>query len=213
MAIFKYGKIAKADPAKGMYTVEIDEDGIQTKMIPVLTNNSKGTKFESPLKVGEHVSVLMDDQFEDGVVLGAIYSDKDKPANGAGENVWRTTFEDGSFIKFDKSKGEFTVSTKGDVKVVAAKNVDVQTTAKVVVNAAAAVEVTAPQVTITGNVAITGALSVTGAISMGGAATVAGALTVAGNVTGADVLAGPISLTNHKHPDTTSGGTTGPSIP
>lgn len=184
--MFKFGFISKADPEKGMYSVTIDEDDIVTKMIPVVTKNSKGTKVESPLKVGEHVAVLMDAHFEDGVILGAVFSEKDTPAGGAGENVWRTTFEDGSYISFNKSSGTLTVNTQG----------------KVVIQSASDVEITCTKLKVTGNVEITG--SVSGA-----------SISATGNIetsTG-DVKAGIISLKTHKHPDLTSGGTTGTPIP
>ena len=183
--MLKIGIIEECQPEKGLYRVRLDEDDIKTKFIPVCVPNSKTTKFEAPLEVGEHVACLMDERAEDGVIVGAIYSEADKPETGAGENVWRTTFADGSYVMFDKNSGELTVNTKG----------------KVIVESASDVEITCTKMKVTGDVEVTG--SITGSNGMD----ITGAISATGNIesTGGDVKALTVSLLTHVHGGVTSG--------
>jgi phage baseplate assembly protein V len=183
--MLKFGIIEECQPDKGLYRVRIDEDDIKTKFIPVVVPNSKSTKFEAPLEVGEHVALLMDERAEDGIIVGAIYSEADKPENGAGENVWRTTFADGSYIKFDKSSGDLTVNTKG----------------KVIVESASDVEITCTKLKVTGDVEVNG--SITGSNGL----EVTGKIEATGNIesTAGDVKALTISLLTHVHGGVTPG--------
>lgn len=137
MKMLKFGVISDVKPESALYRVKLTEDDITTAFIPVLVTNSFKTKTESPLSVNEHVAVLMDENSENGVILGAIYSSADMPADDAGEDIFRTTYEDGSVVSFDKSKGEYTLDMKGDViiKVTGSKKVkitgDVEVTGKI----------------------------------------------------------------------------------
>lgn len=135
--MLKFGIITEAKPEKGTYRVKFPDDGLVSSFLPVLNLNTLRTKTEAPLSVNEHVAVQMDDNCEYGVILGAIYSTADEPANNAGKDIFRTTYEDGSVISFDKSKGEYTIDVKGDViiKTVTGKKVkitaDVEVTGKI----------------------------------------------------------------------------------
>ena len=59
--------------------------------------------------VGEQVACLMDENAEDGVVLGAIYTTEDTPLNTS-EQEAAANFEDGSFANIDKETQTLTLS-------------------------------------------------------------------------------------------------------
>ena len=76
-----------------------DLEGLKTKPIPVIQSSTGLDKSFSMPKVGEHIAVLMDENMEDGVVLGAIYSEKDVPP--AIGNKRYLLHEDGTLISYD----------------------------------------------------------------------------------------------------------------
>lgn len=193
--MLKFGIISDAKPDKGLYRVKIDEEDITTDWLSVLARNTLKVKDEIPLYVNEHVALLMDEMCENGVILGAMWSEADTPASGAGEDIYRKTFEDGTFIQYDKGTGEVTVDGKGSVIVKSAKNVEI-TCSKLIVNNK--VEITG-DVKITGNTDITGLLDVTQDITS----------------SGGDVVAFPVTLKTHKHAYVAPSGPaiTGPSQP
>ena len=146
-ALIKFDVISECKPESGLYRVKIDEDDMVTRFIPVINLNTLKTKSESPLSVNEHVACLMDSRCENGVIIGAIYSSVDTPADGAGEDIFRTTYEDGSIISFDKSKGEYTLDMKGDIIL------NVNSTKKVKING---------DIKVTGDIDVTGKITATG---------------------------------------------------
>ncbi len=135
--LIKFGVVSECKPESGLYRVKLEEDDMTTRFIPVLNVNTLKKKDENPLSLNEHVCCLMDERCENGVILGSIYSSADTPAEGAGENVFRTTYEDESYVSFDKSTGTYTIDVKGDViiKVPNSKKVkitgDVEVTGKI----------------------------------------------------------------------------------
>ncbi|MDD3688023.1 MAG: hypothetical protein PHE56_14840, partial [Bacteroidales bacterium] len=69
-------------------------------------------KFYALPDIGEHVACLMDDNSEEGVILGAIYSALDEtPVNSKTQLMIK--FEDESFINFNKETGILTLKFKG----------------------------------------------------------------------------------------------------
>lgn len=182
--MIKFGTISKIDVKKGYYCVDIDEDEITTKAIPVICLNTKNKKDESPLEQGEHVAVLMDEHFEDGVILGSIYSEADTPPSDASEDVYRTTYQDGSYVKFDKSTGEYTINAKGNVIIESAKDV----------------KITCTKLELSGDLSVTGKIDATQDIATSGGDVKAGIIT--------------LKLHKHPYTDTPVGAsTTSPAIP
>lgn len=179
----KYGTISKIDAKKGFYCVDIDEDDITTKPIPVIVANTKNKKDEAPLEQGEHVAVVMDEHMEDGVILGAIYSDVDTPPADASTDIYRTTYQDGSKVMFDKSTGTYTIDVKGDVVIKSAKNV----------------KVTCTKLELNGDLSVTGKIEATQNISTTGGDVKAGTVSLKTHV--------------HPYVNGTSGATTSPPTP
>lgn len=143
--------------------------------------------------VGEMVACLMDRDYENGVVLCALYSSADQPPAGASVDTWIKQFSDGTVISYNRSTHALVASLAGS----------------------GTAEVTAPgglnlngvkidshgNVTIPGTTTITGDTTIAGTTTMEQSASVSGDLSVSGDVTGS----GGISLTEHVHGGVASG--------
>ena len=175
--MLKFGIVSEIDEQKGLSRVKFDDQGIVSGWLPVLQKNTLKNQDEAWLDVNEHVACLMDENLEHGVILGAIYSEGELPVT-KNKNVRSVKFEDGSFVKFDRTAKKLTISCEGDVEVVKAVNVNIKASTKIKLDSD--VEVTG-KLTVTNNIE-----SSTGIIK---------ALV-------GDVKAGPlqISLMTHVHP-------------
>ena len=58
--------------------------------------------------VGEQVKVLLDENGEDGVILGAVYSDVDKPSF-SDKDVRGTKFSDGAEFSYNRTSHTLTI--------------------------------------------------------------------------------------------------------
>jgi len=82
---------------------------MQSWWLPVLVPKSQNDKAYWMPDIGEMVVCLMDEHFEDGAVLGAIYSSIDKPpASSADKYHW--TFKDGATFDYDRSSHALAVT-------------------------------------------------------------------------------------------------------
>ena len=205
--MLRFGVISEIDPANGRARVEFAEDGITTAFLPYAVAKTSKDKYYFAPDVGDQVACLMDENAEDGIIVGSIYSDVDKPASDVqGADVVGIQFADGVKVIYDRASSSLTIDAPKTLKIVCQQSVTVESkTAKV----------TAPDgVEIVGDTTIRGSLAVIGDMTGNGGLNVQGNVTAGGDIeTQADVKAGVISLIAHKHPDLTSGGTTGPSIP
>lgn len=197
---FKEGIVYAAKP--GFAQVQFpDLDGLVSAWLPLVVKKTLKDKECFTLDGGEQVACLLDDNFENGVVLGAVYSDADMPPVESSNKLHFQFFDGGSF-EYDRSNGTLTIVTTGPVNVTAGGPVTVK---------APSVTVDAPDTTFTGNVLVKGKLSYLGGMSGSGgsdgaAARIKGGVEVEGPVhaTGeissdADVMAGGIGLTTHHH--------------
>ena len=105
---FKYGIVSEVKPGFAKVYFEGD-DGIVTDWWPVIQRTSLKDKESWPLNVNEHVACLCDERLEEGVVLGAVYSDADTPDSGATAGKFRQVFEDGALVEYDKAAHKFKV--------------------------------------------------------------------------------------------------------
>lgn len=129
-AQFKRGEIVENDFAKGQSRVRFeDEDGVNSYWLAWNMPAAGGSKIYNAPDVGSQVNALVDRHGEDGVILGARYSEKDKTPTSNGK-LLKALLEGGMDFEYDKAKGALTlklpagltieaasVSIKGDVKV------------------------------------------------------------------------------------------------
>lgn len=109
--MLKFGIVAQINPKTAQAKVQFAEDEHNSFWLPVLQTKTMKDKFYAMPDQGEQVVCLMDENWEDGVILGAIYSSEDKcPAENKNEFV--INFEDGSFINYSKGTQTLVISCK-----------------------------------------------------------------------------------------------------
>lgn len=106
--MLKFGFVSNIDKTKAKVRVQFAEDDLLSFWLPVLQQKTKNDKFYVLPDKGEHVACLMDDNCEDGVVLGAIYSDVDVPPLTISEKMI-IKIEDTVLFEFDKSTQTLTI--------------------------------------------------------------------------------------------------------
>lgn len=204
--MLKFGIISEVLPETGMARVQFpDADGMVSKPLPCSVPKTLNDKYSFPFDVNEHVWCLMDDQLENGVIGGAIYSKNETP--GALGNIDKAgiNFEQGLHIEYNRETRILSITGDGDFTVNILGNVKLQS--------AGEVQMIAPAVNITGNVVVSGSVSAGsfGAVTSGGGTgdmVIAGKVTAAGDIesTGGDIKQGAIKLGTHKHTGVQTGG-------
>lgn len=184
----KFGNISDVDAEKGLARVDFDDDDIVSAWLPMLVLKSKSDKYSYCFDVDEHVACMMDDNCEDGVIMGAIYDKNNKPDGGNKDKV-RVKFNDGTAVEYDRKKNKLLVEVKGDIEFKADKTVTIDCPDNTIKG----------KLTVEQDVTFQGKLDVTNDISSN-----AKVKATAGVESQADVTAGggTIALLTHKHPYT-----------
>lgn len=188
--MLRFGNISSIDASTGLYKVTFEEDNLVSGQLPYLVKNTKFNNDESPFDEGEHVACLMDENCENGVILGATNTSTDKPKVG-NKDIRVTTYKDGSFIQYDRANKKLTVSCEGDVEIIKSTNTSIKASTKITLDC--------------DDVEIKGSLTVKNDITA-----------TTGNIkaTVGDVQALTHSLSNHVHTGgTLVGGLTGVATP
>ena len=194
-ASLMFGTVSGIDEAACRVRVRLDcLDNLRTALLPVLRPKTLQDKHYCLPDIGEHVAVLLDPNGEDGVVLGAIFSDADMPPVGSVDK-FHVRFKDGAEFEYDRA--EHALNVKGGIVTI-----NIEAGATVTVKAGEQVTVDAPQTTFTGNVLVEGSLTyMQGMTGYGGSTMIYG--TVLATV---DVIGNNISLVGHKHGGVQPGG-------
>ena len=148
-ATLQFGTVAAVDAAKHAVRVTVPTlDDIQTDWLPVVSLGTGGNQFYALPDVGALAVCLLDARGEGGVCLGVIYNEQDgTPATDA--NMWLRKFSNGTVISHNRADGQVTVDTPG----------------KVVIKAAAKVEIQSPETEITGNATVNSMLTYTAGLT------------------------------------------------
>jgi phage baseplate assembly protein V len=203
--MLRFGNISEFNPQTGYARVTFIDDGIVSDWLQVLVKNSLENKYFHALDVNEQVACLMDDNLEDGVILGAIYSDKITPNNG-NKDVVKVNFSDGSFVEYNRESHEYNINIKGkininaesDIKIISDSKVNIEGSTEVNINAVNAnitattiAKIQAPAIQLNGAVAVTGAITVSGTLTAPSGQPIQGDLRATGNVeSGGNMLVG-----------------------
>ena len=118
--MLRFGIVSKIDLKTVQARVSFQDDGCTSFWLPILQRKTMNDKFFVLPDVGEEVACLMDENSEDGVILGAVYSSEDVPVIDS-EKQMSMNLEDGSLINVDKENETLTISFKkivlvGDIK-------------------------------------------------------------------------------------------------
>lgn len=224
-SLIKIGEVSSIDPVKCTARVVFDdEDSIVSYDLPVLQRNSlKNRDFAMP-DVGEDAIVLFfGEGQEDGVILGSIYAGEVTPPEST-ENRRTVVFDDETRVCYDRQEHKLTVTIEGTEIVFNRQDGTITVPNAVTINCTTATVKASSSVTLdTPKTDITGVLNVTGLITGKGGLAVSGgggaAVTVSGNMNlegqidaSSDVVAGGISLVNHKHQEQGDGSPTSPPL-
>ena len=113
----KWGKIVEVAPNYSQARVEIKEkDQTVTYWFPILYPKTLFDKYYYCNDVDEPVWVLCDEQYEEGVILGAFYCPEAKPHEphiDKTEIYWR----DCSFVRYRKDLHRFDLDIRGNITV------------------------------------------------------------------------------------------------
>ena len=107
--MLRFGTVTSINPLTARARVQFAEDGMNSSWLAVLQNKTFKDKIYSMPAVGEQVACLMDQNSEDGVILGAIYTTEDTPIIETEKQV-SANFEDGTFANVDKETQTLTLS-------------------------------------------------------------------------------------------------------
>ncbi len=107
--MLRFGIVTQINPISVQARVSFEDDESTSYWLPVLQTKTLKDKFYSMPDIGELVVCLMDENSEDGVILGAIYSTEDI-AVAQTEKQLAMNLEDGSYINADKETQTLTVA-------------------------------------------------------------------------------------------------------
>ena len=239
--MLRFGNITEIDVSKCYARVKFLDDGIVSAPLQIVVMGALSTKFFHIFDINEQVACLMDENSEDGVILGAVFSDDITPDAGD-KDVVRVLFPDDSSIEYNRNSHEYNIDIKGKINITAESDINIKSDAEVnldaeVVNATATTINIEGATNITGATEITGNLIVTGNITASGTVTATtaistpslsgpgvsmssgnitadGDITSDGEVSGNTVKAGTINLATHVHSGVQTGsGSTAPPTP
>ena len=224
-SLIKLGEISSIDPGRGTARVVFDDEmGLVSYDLPVLQRNTlKNHDFAMP-DIGEDAIVLFfGEGQEDGVILGSIYAGEVMPPEST-EDRRTVVFDDDTRVCYDRAEHKLTVTIEGTEIVFNRQDGSITVPNAVTINCMTATVNASSSVTLdTPKTDITGVLNVTGLITGKGGLAVSGgggaAVTVSGNMNlegqidaSSDVVAGGISLMNHKHQEQGDGAPTSPPL-
>lgn len=211
--MLKFGVISEIDASKGLARVFFGEDDFVSGWLKVSVPRSGSSKFSFPYDINEHVYCIMDEDWEYGVVAGAIYDESNLPIDpAAGIMSW--DFADGSTIIYDHNSHTLNINIEGDVNI-NCKSANLTSKDELKVSAAKISFISA-ETEVTGVLKVSGAAIIQGTVSMGGLGGIEGASVDGGSseikigklTASGDIIAGDISLLNHLHTSATPGSPT-----
>ena len=202
-ATFAFGIITAVDPARGWARARLPEyDNLETAFLPVLQRRTHRDKALDLPDVGEQVALLLDLRGEDGVILGAVWSEADPVPQTEGPDVDVRRYADGTVLRYDRAAHRLTGEIRGDAAVTCTGRAEVTAQGAACVESRTALTLAAPVITLKGTLAMQS--------YAGGGPTTAeidGTL----KIRRGDVEAEGVSLRSHRHGGVEpGGGTSGP---
>lgn len=191
-ALLKLGTVTSVTDA-GHVCVRFDDlDGMVSQPLKVIVPRAHRDKAHHAPDVGALVACVVDENIEDGVVLGEVYSDADTPATG-NPALWYWKMADGSEFEFDRDSGKLRIKTTSDISI--------ETAAAATIKAASSITLDAPLVKVTEDLEIGGGIAQGG--GKGGEASFKGLVK-----TLTDFVAQGKSFLSHRHRENGAGNET-----
>lgn len=170
--MLKFGIVTHIDESKALVRVQFtDIDAVISYWLPVLKAKTLKDKQYWMPDIGEHVVCLLDENGEEGVVLGAIYSDADSVPI-VSRDKYHIKFSDGTIIEYDRTSHKLTADVKGDIDIKATGQCDVHCQNQIFIKSTTNVTIQAPSLNIRGgsptNGTFEGTFSITGDLFVNG---------------------------------------------
>lgn len=204
--MLRIGLISEIDAARCYARVKFLDNGIVSDWLQVVVMGAISNKFFHIFDINEQVACLMDENDEEGVILGALFNDKTSPGDG-NKDVVKVNFSDDSFIEYNRSAHEYNIDIKGKINIAAQSDVKITSDTLIdvealnaTVKATVLAKVEAPAIELNGAVTINGNLALGGSVSGISGAPISGNIEATG-----DVKAGTVSLKTHVHAGVTTG--------
>jgi len=107
--VLRFGIVSQINPTLAQARVSFEDDEFTSFWLPILQTKTLKDKFYSMPDIGEQVACLMDENSEDGVILGAVYSTVDVPAVTSEKQI-SLNLENNSLINIDKETNTLTIT-------------------------------------------------------------------------------------------------------
>lgn len=193
-----FGTVSQIDEHNVRVRVRLPTcDNLRTAWLPVLQRNTQNNKDYGLPDVGEQVSLLLDADGDDGVVLGAVYSEVDRPAV-ANRDKRRVDFADGTVVEYDRKNHAMAIGGEIKTLTLTTQATVLIQTQNATVKASHTLLLDAPDTVTTGNLTVQKQLTYQGGMSGSGGSGVAAIIDGTLQASG-DIQAGRVSLQNHQH--------------
>ena len=96
-----------------------DKDAVVSAELPILTAYASANNLYHLPEVGEQVICIFEENDSaegDGVIIGSIYSDVNKPKADS-QDICRLDFKDGSYLQFNRENGNLDIHCTGNITV------------------------------------------------------------------------------------------------
>ena len=114
---WKYGIVKEIDPKKMMVRCKIpDMDGVLSPWLLIVVPNSLKNKDYYLPDLEEQIVILLDENSESGVCLGAVYSTKDTPPINDLDKRY-VEFDDGTIVEYDRKNHKLEIKVNGDISI------------------------------------------------------------------------------------------------
>ncbi len=107
--MLRFGIVSQINSVLAQARVNFGDDDSTSFWLPILQTKTLKDKFYSIPDVGEQVACLMDENSEDGVILGAIYSTEDVPVVTSEKQI-SLNLENNALINIDKETNTLTIT-------------------------------------------------------------------------------------------------------
>ena len=107
--MLRFGIVSQINPISVQARVKFGDDESTSFWLPILQTKTMKDKFYAMPDVGEQVVCLMDENSEDGVVLGSIYSAEDTPVITTEKQI-ALNLDNHSLINIDKETNTLTIT-------------------------------------------------------------------------------------------------------
>lgn len=98
----RFGRVSSFDFQTQSARVFLPDDEIVTEFLPIASSSAKNDKSYKTFSINQLVAVWLDENAEDGVVLGAIYDENTSAPASSGQHGF--AFSDGGKIYWDSGK-------------------------------------------------------------------------------------------------------------